>query len=111
MKTAAPINSDQPYFEFQVEKQAAAVPNTISANYPEILKSSGGGDGKVIAQFVVDTTGKADMGTWKILESSNDLFSQAAKDGVRKGRFYAAEIGGRKVKQLVQLPITFTLTR
>ncbi|GJG85952.1 hypothetical protein tb265_11330 [Gemmatimonadetes bacterium T265] len=99
------------YFEFQVEKQAAAVPGTLSASYPEALKFGGGGDGKVTAQFVVDTTGLADMSTWKVLESTNDLFTQAAKDGVSRARFYPAEIGGKKVKQLVQLPFTFTLTR
>jgi protein TonB len=111
IKTAAPISDNQTYFEFQVEKQAAAVPGSIHANYPEILKSGGGGDAKVTVQFVVDTSGRADMSTWKVLESSNDLFSQAAKDGVRGARFYPAEVGGHKVKQLVQLPITFTLTR
>ncbi len=107
----APVNTDQPYFEFQVEKQAASVPGSLTPQYPEILRSGGGGDGKVVAQFVVDTTGRADMSTWKILESTNDLFSQAAKDGVRKAKFYAAEIGGRKVKQLVQLPLSFALNK
>ncbi len=111
IKTATPISDNQTYFEFQVEKQAATVPGSLSANYPEMLKSSGGGDGKVTAQFVVDTTGRADMSTWKVLESTNDLFSQAAKDGVRKAKFYAAEIGGKKVKQLVQLPFTFNLSK
>ena len=110
IKSAPTVNTDQPYFEFQVEKQAATVPGSLTAAYPEILKSSGG-DGKVTAQFVVDTSGRADMSTWKVLESTNDLFSQAAKDGVRKARFYAAEIGGKKVKQLVQLPFTFNLTK
>ena len=99
------------YFEFQVEKQAATVPGTLSANYPEMLKVSGVGDGRVTVQFVVDTTGLADLRTWKVLETTNDLFAQAAKDGVSRARFYPAEIGGKKVKQLVQLPFTFTLTR
>ncbi|HEY0779747.1 MAG TPA: energy transducer TonB [Gemmatirosa sp.] len=100
------------YFEFQVEKQAATVPGTLSATYPTALRAGYfGGDGKVVAQFVVDPSGHADMRTWKVLESTNDLFSQAARDGVSRAQFYPAEIGGRKVKQLVQLPFTFTLTR
>ena len=107
----APISDNQTYFEFQVEKQAATVPGTLNASYPSALQASGGGDGKVTAQFVVDTTGRADMSTWKVLESTNDLFAQEAKDGARKAKFYAAEIGGKKVKQLVQLPFTFTLTK
>ena len=94
--------------ELQVEKQAATVPHSLAAYYPEALKSIGG-IGKVTAQFVVDTTGQADMRTWKVLASTHVLFSAAARDGVQKARFYPAEIGGRKVKQLVQLPFTFKL--
>ena len=111
IKSSPTVTTDQPYFEFQVEKVAAAVPGSLNAAYPEMLRANGGGEGKVTAQFVVDTTGRADMSTWKVLESTNDLFSQAAKDGVRKGKFYAAEIGGHRVKQLVQLPFTFNLNK
>lgn len=107
----APISDNQTYFEFQVEKQAAVVPGNPSPQYPEALRATGGGDGKVQVQFVVDTTGRADMSTWKVLESSNDLFSQAAKDGVRKSRYYPAEIGGKKVKQLVQQAFSFSLSK
>ena len=111
VKSSPTIQTDQPYFEFQVEKQAATVPGSLTAQYPEALRASGGSDGKVTAQFVVDTSGRADMSTWKILESTNDLFASAAKDATRKARFYAAEIGGHKVKQLVQLPFSFSLTK
>ena len=34
-----------------------------------------------------------------------------AKDAVRGAKFYAAEVGGRKVRQLVQLPLAFTLNK
>jgi protein TonB len=51
------------------------------------------------------------MGSWKVLETSNELFSQAAKDAVRGAKFYPAEVGGRKVRQLVQLPLAFTLNK
>ena len=33
-------------------------------------------EGEVLAQFVVDTTGRAEMGTFKVLKSSHDLFTQ-----------------------------------
>ena len=106
---SAPISDNQTYFEFQVEKQAA--PNGgIQTRYPSVLQSQGV-EGKVQVQFVVDTTGRAEMGSWKVLESSNELFSQAAKDAVRSARFFPAEVGGRKVRQLVQLPLTFAITK
>ena len=107
---AAPIGDNQTYFEFQVEKQAAQIPGSIQLRYPSILQSQNV-EGKVTVQFVVDTTGRAEMGSWKVLETSNELFSSAAKDAVRNAKFYPAEVGGRKVRQLVQLPLAFTLNR
>jgi protein TonB len=110
VKTAPLVDNNQTYFEFQVEKQAASIPGTINLRYPSMLQSQNV-EGKVTVQFVVDTTGRAEMSTWKVLETSNELFSQAAKDAVRGAKFYAAEVGGRKVRQLVQLPLAFTLNK
>lgn len=106
---AAPVSDNQTYFEFQVEKQAA-VNGAIRPNYPSVLQSQGV-EGKVSAQFVVDTTGRAEMNSWKVLETSNELFSQAAKDAIRNARFLPAEVGGRKVRQLVQQTIGFTINK
>jgi periplasmic protein TonB len=105
-----PVNTDQPYFEFQVEKQVSTAPNSPQPRYPEMLKSANI-EGEVLAQFVVDTTGHAEMSTFKILKSSHDGFSQAVRNVLPNMRFYPAEIGGRKVKQMVQQPFTFALTK
>lgn len=107
---AAPIGDNQTYFEFQVEKQAASIPGSMNLRYPSLLQSQNV-EGRVVAQFVVDTTGRAEMNSWKVLETSNELFSQSAKDAVRGAKFYAAEVGGRKVRQLVQLPLQFSLNK
>ena len=68
-------------------------------------------EGTVLAQFVVDTTGRAEMNTFKVLKSDNDLFSNAVKNALQRMRFLPAEVGGRKVKQLVQQPFQFSLNR
>jgi protein TonB len=68
-------------------------------------------EGEVLAQFVVDTTGRADMSTFKVLKSSHELFTQSVRNVLPNMRFYPAEIGGRKVKQMVQQPFTFALTK
>jgi protein TonB len=68
-------------------------------------------EGEVLAQFVVDTTGRVEPNSIKILKSSHDLFTNAVQQALRTARYYPAEIGGRKVKQLVQQPFNFTLTR
>ena len=39
------------------------------------------------------------------------LFTQAVKNALPNMRFYPAEVGGKKVKQLVQQPFTFSLSK
>ena len=104
------IVTNQTYFEFQVEKPASAASGNPSPRYPEVLKSSGV-EGKVLAQFVVLETGRADMDTFKILSSDNELFSSAVRNVLSSMRFLPAEIGGKKVRQLVQLPFEFKINR
>ena len=101
---------DQPYFDFQVEKPVVAAPGSAGPAYPDMLRSAGI-EGQVLAQFVVDTTGRADMATFKALRSDNDLFTVAVKNALQRMRFLPAEVGGRKVKQLVQQPFQFSLNR
>lgn len=101
---------DQPYFEFQVEKQAVQVPGTGVLRYPDMLKSANI-EGEVLAQFVVDREGRYEPGTFKVIKSSHDLFTAAVKNALPNIRFTPAEVGGRRVKQLVQQPFTFTLTK
>jgi periplasmic protein TonB len=103
-----PQNSDQPYFEFQVEKPALPREGNPNPKYPSMLESSRV-EGEVLAQFVVDTSGKADMSTFKVLSSSNELFASSLKSTLPQWKFYPAEAGGHKVKQIVQLPLKFNV--
>lgn len=102
--------ADQTYFEFQVEKQVSSVPGTVNLRYPDMLRSANV-EGEVLVQFVVDTTGRADLSQFKVLKTSHELFTNSVKNALSQMRFYPAEIGGRKVKQLVQQPFNFTLTK
>lgn len=104
------IVTNQTYYEYQVEKPAQAASGNPQPHYPEVLKSSGV-EGRVMAQFVVLENGRADMDTFKILSSDNDLFSSSVRNVLPSMRFLPAEIGGKKVKQLVQLPFEFKINR
>jgi protein TonB len=106
----AVVQSDQPYFEFQVEKPVVPAPGSTSPRYPDMLRQAGV-EGEVLAQFVVDTTGKAEPGSLKILKSSHDLFIQSVKNALPQMKFIPAEVGGRKVKQLVQQPFSFSIAK
>jgi len=94
----------------QVEKQVAVVPGGAAPRYPESLRSSGV-EGQVIAEFVVDEQGRAEEGRVRFVRSDNQLFEDAVRVALRRMRFVPAEVGGRKVKQLVQMPFVFTLSR
>jgi periplasmic protein TonB len=97
-----------PYMEFQVEKAVEKIGGD-APTYPESLKSAGV-EGEVLAEFVVNESGRYEPGTLKILNSSNSQFTAAVKDALPRMRFSAAQIGGRKVQQLVQMPFQFHIT-
>ena len=86
------------------------MPGSPAPRYPELLRSSGV-EGQVMAEFVVDEQGKAVEKSVRIVRSDNALFEDAVRVAIRRMRFVAAEVGGRKVKQLVQMPFVFTLAR
>ena len=68
-----------------------------------------GVSGCVIVQFVVDTLGHADRSTLKLLVYSHRRFVESLWDALPKMRFSPAELDGRKVRQLVHQPFTFTI--
>jgi len=104
-----PVNDHQTYFEFQVEQQAKLLPGAPSPRYPDMLRSAHI-EGSVLAQFVVDTTGRPIMDTFKVLKSDHDLFTNAVRNSLPMMRFAPARVGGKAVKQLVQMPFQFSLS-
>jgi periplasmic protein TonB len=98
-----------PYMEFQVEKPVAKIGGE-APEYPSSLRDSGV-EGEVLAQFVVNESGRYESGTLKILNSSNPAFTAAVKDALPRMKFSAAQIGGKKVQQLVQMPFQFHIAR
>jgi protein TonB len=68
-------------------------------------------EGEVLAQFVVDTTGRPEMNSYKVLKTTHELFGNAVKQALPGMRFIPAEVGGRKVRQLVQQPFSFAISK
>jgi len=102
--------TNQTYFEFQVEKPAEMLSDSPKPKYPSVLESSGIA-GEVQAQFVVRSDGKADMDSFKVLKSTNELFTQAVKNVLPRMHFSPAMIGGKPVNQLVQQSFQFAVPR
>ena len=102
------VNAMQTYFEFQVEKTAHPDSGTPAPRYPDMLRSAGG-EGDVLAQFVVGTDGRVDMSTFKVLKTSHDLFTASVRASLAQMHWVPANVGGHAVKQLVQMPFEFRL--
>jgi protein TonB len=78
--------------------------------YPEALRQAGV-DGHVLVRFVVDTTGRVDLASVQILNSTHELFSRAVRDALGNFRFKAAEVGGRRIAALAEMPFDFQIAR
>ncbi|HEY1952837.1 MAG TPA: energy transducer TonB [Gemmatimonadaceae bacterium] len=102
--------TNQTYFEFQVEKPAEMLQDSPKPKYPTVLESSGI-SGEVQAQFVVRNDGKADVDSFKVLKTTNELFTQAVKTVLPRMHFSPAQIGGKPVNQLVQQSFQFAVPR
>jgi len=107
--TGAKSDADRIYFEFQVEHPVTPLPTNLAPRYPDMLRASKT-NGQVLAQFVVDTSGRAVLETFKIIRSTHDLFTQAVKNALPDMRFTPATIGGKRVRQIVQMPFQFTIS-
>ncbi len=105
-----PTNAGQTYFEFQVEKQVQVVRGSPSPRYPDMLRKAEV-EGQVLAQFIVDTLGHPDTTTFKVLKSDHELFTEAVRTSLPTMEFTVAEIGGKRVRQLVQMPFQFSLSK
>ena len=94
----------------EVEKPVVRAPGSPGPRYPDFLRSSGAtGDAQV--QFVVDTTGRAIVSTFKVMSTTHELFAQAVQRALPAMRFIPAEAGGRKVRQLVQQTFAFSIVK
>jgi len=94
-------------YEFRIEKPVVLIFG--APRYPEMLRKRGI-TGEVLAEFVVDTTGHVDTTTVQVLRSAHPLFTQAVLNAMAGMRFIPAEVGGRRVKQLVTQPFDFSIS-
>jgi protein TonB len=102
--------SGEAYTAGQVEKQVEVAPGNAPPRYPDALRDRGV-EGSVVAQFVVDAAGRVEDGSVRFVRSDNVLFEAAVRTALMRMRFVPAEVGGRKVRQLVQMPFVFTIGR
>ncbi len=91
-----------------VDREVVPYATNPVPRYPEELRAARI-DGKVLARFVVDTTGWVLMETVIVDASPHRAFTDAVVEALRRSRFQPAEFRGRKVPQLVSQPFVFVL--
>jgi TonB family protein len=93
------------YYSPDGAKPARLVEHPVPV-YPAALRGSGV-KGEVLAQFVVDSSGRVLDGSLRIVRSNDSLFTQSARGVVTGMRFEPPEMNGRKIRQLVQQTFVF----
>lgn len=91
-----------------VDSAATRDPDSAVPLYPRVLELKGI-EGSALVRFVVDTDGRADIETFRIVEESHRLFGQAVRDALPRMKFRPALMGEKTVRQLIEIPFGFRL--
>lgn len=106
-----PVITDQPYMEAVVEERPERIDGTCAAlRYPSALQQAGM-SGRVMIEFVIDTLGRAERGSLRVINSFHPLAETPAKETVQSCRYRPGRIQGRAVRVRVQIPINFVINQ
>lgn len=78
--------------------------------YPPMLRGLGVG-GEVVVRVVVDTNGRVERKSIEIVRTTDERLVRPVRDAVASWRFEPAESGGKRVRQLIELPFVFSPER
>ncbi len=77
--------------------------------YPEVMRMAGI-RGRVLLEAIVDTVGRVEPSSIRILASPSPGFDEPTRRWAASARFRPARLEGRAVRVLVNLPIDFATT-
>lgn len=93
-----------------VDSGAVRDPRSAAPAYPPDMEAKGI-EGVVRARFVVDSTGRVDLSTLRVLDSTNAAFARAVRTAMPLMRFRPAMVGSRAVRQLSEQSFAFRVER
>src|SRR6266436_1634131 len=99
--------ADQVYAEATVDER----PEIVSApplDYPPALRHAGL-QGRVTVQAVIDTLGRAEPASLKVVTHPNTAFDQSARAYVLQAVFRPARVKGRAVRVLLSVPVDYRI--
>jgi hypothetical protein len=102
---------DSVFTAFQVDREAEIdVKHFRAPHYPGSMEQRGI-EGVVALSFVIDTLGRAELGSVKMLLSTHEAFYKSVIDELPKMRFIPATFQGRRVRQLAEQRFEFAWRR
>ena len=102
----APFLPQKVYTALQVDQMVERYANSAAPVYPPELEARRT-QGQVVASYVVDTAGRVDTTTIKVLGSDHPRFTESVRTALAEARFRPATRGGHTVRQLVQQRFRF----
>ena len=106
VRPTAAAHPDSVLRAFQVDTVAEPIPETLAPRYPRELRSREV-RGSVVAEFVVDTVGRIEPGTFRVISSDDPAFTTAVRDLLPGARFLPAINEGHLVPQIVRQTFLF----
>jgi len=101
---------DNAYSVIDVDSAAVRDPTSAAPAYPPAMMSLNI-EGTAMMKFVVDTSGRVDLGTVQTINTTNPAFAHAVIDALPKMRFHPARMGATAVRQLALEEFKFQLKR
>jgi protein TonB len=98
------------YASADVEKVVAELGTNPRPRYPSRLQDEQV-EASFVVRYVVDSTGRVDRRTFEFPATTHRLLVKSVRDALVRSRFIPAELGGRRVRQLVQQRYSFVLRR
>lgn len=92
-KTEAPVRISAPFTRYPDELRKARI------------------EGTVIVEAKIDSSGRVDPVSIKIVDTPDPRFDEAAKDYVIRSRYRAGRAEGKRVPMTVHVPVMFDLHR
>ncbi len=99
--------ADQVYSEAAVDEPAAIV-SAPPLEYPPALRQAGL-QGRVTVQAVIDTLGRAEPASLKVIARPNTAFDQSARAYVLHAVYRPARVKGRAVRVLIRVPVDYRI--
>ena len=103
------VSGNEVYAEALVDERPALL-SAPAPVYPALLKQAGI-QGRVILPAVIDTTGRVEPASVRIMKSPHPAFDQPTRDWVLKALFRPARLQGRSVRVFINLLVDYSITR